>query len=112
MDAPTHAKLTPGRSDNKFGIPLRQAAAAYEAAAKLKNIQIKGVQMHIGSQLTQVHVPDVAQKRRSLLVPGVLLGATLAGGSFSLYRYGFDAVTYRRRDFATIHRSPSANIYH
>jgi diaminopimelate decarboxylase len=53
VDALTHAKITTGRSDNKFGIPLRQAAAAYEAAAKLKNIRIKGVQMHIGSQLTE-----------------------------------------------------------
>ena len=54
VDAHTHAKITTGKSDNKFGIPLKAAAAAYEAAAKLKNIQIKGVQMHIGSQLTSV----------------------------------------------------------
>jgi diaminopimelate decarboxylase len=53
VDALTHAKVTTGKSDNKFGIPLRHAAAAYEAAAKLKNIEIKGVQMHIGSQLTE-----------------------------------------------------------
>ena len=54
VDAQTHAKITTGKSDNKFGIPLKHAAAAYEAAAKLKNIEIKGVQMHIGSQLTSV----------------------------------------------------------
>src|SRR5687767_1511995 len=54
VDAHTHAKITTGKSGNKFGIPLAHAAAAYEAAAKLKNIQIKGVQMHIGSQLTSV----------------------------------------------------------
>lgn len=54
VDARTHAKITTGKSDNKFGIPLRFAAAAYEAAAKLRNIEIKGVQMHIGSQLTSV----------------------------------------------------------
>lgn len=54
VDAQTHAKITTGRSDNKFGIPLRQAPAAYEAAAKLKNVTIRGVQMHIGSQLTTV----------------------------------------------------------
>ena len=53
VDAHTHAKITTGRSDNKFGIPLRQAAAAYEAAAKLKNLRLRGVQMHIGSQLTE-----------------------------------------------------------
>jgi diaminopimelate decarboxylase len=54
VDAQTHAKITTGKSDNKFGIPLRQAPAAYEAASKLKNITVRGVQMHIGSQLTSV----------------------------------------------------------
>lgn len=54
VDAHTHAKITTGKSDNKFGIPLKFAAAAYEAAAKYPHLQIKGVQMHIGSQLTSV----------------------------------------------------------
>jgi diaminopimelate decarboxylase len=54
VDAHTHAKITTGKSDNKFGIPLKHAAAAYESAAKYPNIAIKGVQMHIGSQLTSV----------------------------------------------------------
>jgi len=54
VDAHTHAKITTGKSDNKFGIPLKHAAAAYEAAAKLKNLHLRGVQMHIGSQLTEV----------------------------------------------------------
>lgn len=54
VDAHTHAKITTGKSDNKFGIPLKYAAAAYEAAAKYPHLAIKGVQMHIGSQLTSV----------------------------------------------------------
>src|ERR1043165_5144735 len=54
VDAHTHAKITTGKSDNKFGIPLKYAAAAYEAAAKYPHLQVKGVQMHIGSQLTSV----------------------------------------------------------
>jgi diaminopimelate decarboxylase len=54
VDAHTHAKITTGKSDNKFGIPLKHATAAYEAAAKYPNLAIKGVQMHIGSQLTSV----------------------------------------------------------
>ena len=54
VDAHTHAKITTGKSDNKFGIPLKHAAAAYEAASKLKNLRLRGVQMHIGSQLTDV----------------------------------------------------------
>lgn len=54
VDAHTHAKITTGKSDNKFGIPLKAAKAAYAAAAKYPNLSIKGVQMHIGSQLTTV----------------------------------------------------------
>lgn len=54
VDAHTHAKITTGKSENKFGIPLALAPAAYAAAAKLPNIEIRGVQMHIGSQLTSV----------------------------------------------------------
>lgn len=54
VDAHTHAKITTGKSDNKFGIPLKYAMAAYEAAAKYPNLTLKGVQMHIGSQLTSV----------------------------------------------------------
>ena len=52
VDAKTHAKITTGKSDNKFGIPLINAAAAYEAASKYPHLELKGVQMHIGSQLT------------------------------------------------------------
>jgi diaminopimelate decarboxylase len=52
VDAKTHAKITTGKSDNKFGIPLKVAAEAYAAAAKYPHLEIKGVQMHIGSQLT------------------------------------------------------------
>jgi diaminopimelate decarboxylase len=54
VDAQTHAKITTGKSDNKFGIPLKRAVAAYEAAAKCRNLAIRGVQMHIGSQLTEL----------------------------------------------------------
>ena len=54
VDANTHAKITTGTSANKFGIPIRLAPAAYEAASKYPNISIQGVQSHIGSQITEV----------------------------------------------------------
>jgi diaminopimelate decarboxylase len=54
VDAHTHAKITTGTSANKFGIPLKQAAAAYEAASKYPHIRIQGLQSHIGSQITEV----------------------------------------------------------
>jgi diaminopimelate decarboxylase len=54
VDAHTHAKITTGTSADKFGIPLKQAPAAYEAASKYPNITIGGIQSHIGSQITEV----------------------------------------------------------
>jgi len=54
VDAKTHHKITTGKSENKFGIPLKHAQAAYAVADKYPHLEIKGVQMHIGSQLTEV----------------------------------------------------------
>ena len=52
VDAGTHHYVSTGRSENKFGIALNRAASVYEKAARMPNIAIRGVQMHIGSQIT------------------------------------------------------------
>jgi diaminopimelate decarboxylase len=52
VDAGTHRYVSTGRSENKFGIGLDRVAAVYEHAAQLPNLFIRGVQMHIGSQIT------------------------------------------------------------
>jgi len=54
VDAKTHAKISTGRAENKFGIPWSRAVEAYGAAAKLKGIAVKGVDVHIGSQITEL----------------------------------------------------------
>lgn len=54
VDAHTHAKITTGTYENKFGIAFEQIEAVYARAAKLKNLKLRGLQMHIGSQLTTV----------------------------------------------------------
>jgi len=54
VDAKTHKKITTGTYENKFGIAYEKIAAVYARANKLKNIKLRGLQMHIGSQLTQV----------------------------------------------------------
>jgi diaminopimelate decarboxylase len=54
IDAKTHAKISTGKSENKFGIPISQARAVYARAAKLDGIRIVGVDMHIGSQITDL----------------------------------------------------------
>jgi diaminopimelate decarboxylase len=52
VDAGTHRYVSTGRSENKFGIALDRVAEVYEQAARMANIAIRGLQMHIGSQIT------------------------------------------------------------
>jgi len=54
VDALTHAKISTGKDENKFGIPLARAEAAYALAAKTPGIRAMGISAHIGSQLTQL----------------------------------------------------------
>jgi diaminopimelate decarboxylase len=54
VDSGSHAKISTGKSENKFGIPLAQARAVYARAAKLPGIHVTGVDMHIGSQITDL----------------------------------------------------------
>jgi diaminopimelate decarboxylase len=54
IDARTHAKIATGRSENKFGIPISRAREVYAHAAKLEGIRVSGVDMHIGSQITEL----------------------------------------------------------
>ena len=63
VDAKTHAKISTGKSENKFGIPIAQARAVYARAAKLPGIEVTGVDMHIGSQITALEPMTTAIER-------------------------------------------------
>ncbi len=54
VDARTHAKIATGKSENKFGIPISRARAVYAHAATLAGVRIVGIDVHIGSQLTEL----------------------------------------------------------
>ena len=54
VDAKTHAKIATGKSENKFGIPISRARDVYAQAAKLKGLDVVGIDVHIGSQLTEL----------------------------------------------------------
>lgn len=54
VEAHTHAKITTGTYENKFGIAFENVEGVYARAAKLRHIRLRGLQMHIGSQLTDV----------------------------------------------------------
>lgn len=60
VDARTHAKIATGRAENKFGIPLTRARAVYAEAARLPGIEVVGVDVHIGSQLTELEPFEAA----------------------------------------------------
>lgn len=63
VDAKTHAKITTGTYENKFGIAFEDIAGVYARASKLKNLRLRGLQMHIGSQLTDVKPFESAVKK-------------------------------------------------
>ncbi len=54
VDAKTHAKIATGKSENKFGIPISRAREVYTHAASLKGLKVVGIDVHIGSQLTEL----------------------------------------------------------
>lgn len=54
VDAGTHAKISTGKKENKFGISYERARAVYARAATLEGIHVSGIDMHIGSQITEL----------------------------------------------------------
>ena len=54
VDAKTHAKIATGKSENKFGIPIARAREVYAMAGRMEGIEVVGVDVHIGSQLTEL----------------------------------------------------------
>ena len=73
VSADTHAKITTGTYQNKFGVAFEQIEALYARARRLKNVRLRGLQMHIGSQITEVGPIEKAVKKILPLV------RTLAG---------------------------------
>lgn len=63
VDARTHAKIATGKSENKFGIPIAKARAAYREAASLPGLEVVGVDVHIGSQLTELEPFEAAYRK-------------------------------------------------
>ena len=68
VDAGTHAKISTGKSEDKFGIAYDRAAAAYAMARELPGLQASGVAVHIGSQLTDLKPLEAAFERIGALI--------------------------------------------
>jgi diaminopimelate decarboxylase len=86
VDAKTHRKIATGKAENKFGIPISRARAVYAQAAALPGIKVAGVDMHIGSQITNLDPFDnaftlLAEFVRTLRGDGhIILHVDLGGG--------------------------------
>ncbi len=92
VDAHTHEKIATGKSENKFGIPIAKARAVYAYAATLPGIKVVGVDMHIGSQLTDLQpfreaYTKMAQLTRDLRADGhEIIRLDMGGGLGIPYR--------------------------
>jgi diaminopimelate decarboxylase len=75
VDAKTHAKISTGKAENKFGVPYDDAPRLYAKAAALPGLEVAGIHMHIGSQIT-----DLQPFRDAFTLMRELVGVLRAGG--------------------------------
>jgi len=96
VDPRTHDYISTGSHENKFGIALDHLAAVYERAAKMRNIDIVGVQMHIGSQITEAKpfadaIKKVAPLVRQLKSKYGIKFFSIGGGLGIVYESSFES---------------------
>jgi diaminopimelate decarboxylase len=96
VDPHTHAYISTGSHENKFGIALEDAPRIYERAAKMPNIEIVGVQMHIGSQITEAGpfaaaISKVAPLVRELKSKYKIKFFSIGGGMGIIYRRALES---------------------
>ena len=110
VDALTHAKIATGKSENKFGIPIGRAREVYAQAARMDGIQVTGLDIHIGSQITDLGPFDHAFARAAdfvqvLRADGHTIEHVDLGGGLGIpYRPGDDPETYHPDRYAEIVR--------
>jgi diaminopimelate decarboxylase len=89
VDARTHAKISTGKAENKFGVPISRARAVYARARALPGLSIRGVDMHIGSQITDLEPFDnafqlLAEFVQVLRADGHAIGHVDLGGGLGI----------------------------
>jgi diaminopimelate decarboxylase len=108
IDARTHAKISTGKAENKFGIPLARARAITREAAALPGLRVTGVDMHIGSQITDLEPFDnafavLARLVRDLRADGHDIHHVDIGGGLGIpYREGEDASAFHPAPYAEL----------
>src|SRR5215208_3678366 len=96
VDSHTHQYISTGSQENKFGIALNQVSAVYERAARMRNVEIVGVQMHIGSQITDAKpfasaIEKVAPFVRELKSKYAIKFFSIGGGMGIIYRRALES---------------------
>ena len=89
VDAKTHAKIATGKSENKFGIPIARAREVYAQAAALPGLRVVGIDVHIGSQLTELEpfrlaYQKVAELTETLRADGHVIERLDLGGGLGI----------------------------
>ena len=89
VDARTHAKIATGKKENKFGVPIARAPAIYAEAARLPGIRVVGIDVHIGSQLTDLApfeqaFQKIADLTRTLRAQGHIINRLDLGGGLGI----------------------------
>ncbi len=116
VDAKTHQKISTGKAENKFGVPLSRAREVYARAAKLSGVDIVGADMHIGSQLTDLAPFDeafslLAELVRDLRADGHQISHVDLGGGLGIpYREGDEPASYHPERYAEIARKHFAAL--
>ena len=98
VEAHTHKYVSTGRSENKFGIALDRLSAVYQRAAQMPNITIRGVQMHIGSQITKTQpfteaIEKIAPIVRELKERYAIEFVSIGGGMGIVYKRALESGT-------------------
>ncbi len=108
IDAGTHAKISTGKAEDKFGIPVSRAREVYAEAARLPGIAVTGIDTHIGSQITDLKPFDrtfavMAETLAMLRAEGHAIDHVDLGGGLGIpYRAGQDAAAFGPEPYAAL----------
>ncbi len=115
VDAKTHAKISTGKSENKFGIPYADAPELYAHAATLPGIDVSGIHMHIGSQITELApFGDAFALMRSMVLDLRVAGHNIRhldiGGGLGVPYRGVNDIPPSPADYAAIVRESLSDL--
>ncbi len=116
VDARTHAKIATGKAENKFGIPISSAREVYREAAALPGVEVTGLDMHIGSQITRLEPFDnafalVADFLLALREDGHRIDHVDLGGGLGIpYGEGDDPETFHPLRYAEVVKRRLGNL--